>query len=243
MSEKIVIVAGLGEIGRPLLEILSRVYECEGIDIVPKQISRPCSVLHVCYPFQIPDFVGTTVSYIEKFRPEMTIINSTLAIGTTRKVQEKVSSKLIYSPVRGKHAKMVQDMLFYRKFVAGFDEQSTQQAAQHFAKAGYGVETFPNPEVGELSKLVETTWLGMLVGWAQDIERMAVDCGASYEDVNAFMKEIAYLPKNVFPGHIGGHCVMPNIAILRTRFSSRYLEAIVESNEAKARSLPVLEKK
>jgi len=173
----------------------------------------------------------------------MTIINSTLAIGTTRKVQEKVSSKLIYSPVRGKHAKMVQDMLFYRKFVAGFDEQSTQQAAQHFAKAGYGVETFPNPEVGELSKLVETTWLGMLVGWAQDIERMAVDCGASYEDVNAFMKEIAYLPKNVFPGHIGGHCVMPNIAILRTRFSSRYLEAIVESNEAKARSLPVLEKK
>jgi hypothetical protein len=79
----------------------------------------------------------------------------------------------------------------------------------------------------------------MLVGWAQEIERLAFQCGASYEDVNAFVKEIDYLPKNVFPGYIGGHCVMPNIAILRKEFASKFLDAIVDSNDCKEKDLLV----
>jgi UDP-N-acetyl-D-mannosaminuronate dehydrogenase len=235
-------VAGLGEVGNPLLQILSRSYECTGVDIAPVQIDRPCSVLHVCYPFQLPDFVGTTASYVERFRPALTVINSTLAVGTTRKVQERVSTPVVYSPVRGKHAKMEQDMLHYQKFVGGFDEQSTQRAAEHFTRAGFVVTKFRTPEVGELSKLVETTWLGVLIGWAQDVERMAVSCGASYEEVNAFIKEISFLPSHVFPGRIGGHCVMSNIAILRTKISSKLLDAIVESNEIKEKELQALAK-
>lgn len=205
--------------------------------MAPMLVNRPCSVLHVCYPFQIRDFVGVTTAYIDKYRPELTIINSTLGVGTTRKVQECVSTPVVYSPVRGKHAKMTQDMMRYCKFVAGFDEPSTQHAVNHFNKAGFKVEKFRNPEVGELSKLIETTWLGALVGWAQEIERMAAEYGASYEEVNAFIKEIDFLPSHIFPGVIGGHCVMPNIEILRRYFSSGILKAIVDSNEAKIREL------
>ena len=80
LSNEIVIVAGLGEVGNPLLEILSRSYECIGVDIAPVEVDRPCSVMHVCYPFQLPDFVGTTASYIEKYKPALTVINSTLAV-------------------------------------------------------------------------------------------------------------------------------------------------------------------
>jgi UDP-N-acetyl-D-mannosaminuronate dehydrogenase len=239
VSEETVIVLGLGEVGRPLLNILKRSYPCLGIDVAPEEAHPACSVLHICYPFEIRDFVGTTAAYIAKYRPQLTMIHSTIAVGTTRQVQERVDSPVVFSPVRGKHAKMEQDMLHYQKFVAGFDPQSTQQAAQHLSKAGFKTATFPTPEAGELSKLLETTWLGMLVGWAQDIERMAAECGASYEDVNAFVTEIAYLPKNVFPGFIGGHCVMPNIAILRRKFSSQFLDAVVDSNETKEKELLV----
>lgn len=232
MSE-VVIVAGLGEVGRPLLNILSRSYDSLGIDVEPVDIDQPCSVLHICFPFQITDFINTTAAYINRFRPKLTIINSTVAVGTTRKVQERVFTPVAYSPVRGKHARMEQDMLHYQKFVVGMDPQSTELAKQHFARAGFKVGSFPTPEAGEVSKLMETTWLGMLVGWAQEIERLAAQCGASYDDVNAFIKEIEYLPTNVFPGYIGGHCVMPNIAILREAFSSKFLDAIIESNESK----------
>ena len=68
LSNEIVIVAGLGEVGWLLPQILKRVYDCAGVDVSPVEITRPCSVLHVCYPFQLPDFVGTTAAYIGKYR-------------------------------------------------------------------------------------------------------------------------------------------------------------------------------
>jgi UDP-N-acetyl-D-mannosaminuronate dehydrogenase len=85
-DEGLVIILGKGEVGRPLATILSRKFRCTNIDIEPVEIDEPCLVLHVCYPFQISDFVGTTVRYMEKYRPALTIINSTVAPGTTRKV-------------------------------------------------------------------------------------------------------------------------------------------------------------
>jgi hypothetical protein len=55
--------------------------------------------------------------------------------------------------------------------------------------------------------------------------------------VNAFIKEIDFLPSHIFPGRIGGHCVMPNIALLRKKFPSAFLEAVIESDKAKEREL------
>jgi len=234
----LVIVLGTGEVGRPLYQILSRKFRCTGVDVQPVEIQDPCSVLHVCYPFQIGDFVGTTVRYMEKYRPALTIINSTVAPGTTRKVYEAAGKRPItYSPVRGKHARMEQDMVKYKKFVAGCDAEATRRAIGHFAAAGFKTDTFPSLEIAEFSKLVETTWLGILIGWAQEVERLAAQYGGSYDDVNAFIKEIDFLPSHTFPGQIGGHCVMPNIAILQSQVQSAFLDAVVESNEAKRKHL------
>lgn len=229
-----VIVAGLGEIGKPLFKILSRAYNCVGIDIEPVQIPEPCDVLHVCYPFQIPNFVGTTVEYIGRYKPQFTIINSTVVPGTTRLIANRSGTAVAYSPVRGKHAKMEQEMLSYKKYVGADDPVITVRAAEHFANAGFKTDQFDNSEIAELAKLIETTWLGMLIGWAQEVERFAVSKGANYAAVNAFIKEIDFLPSDVFPGLIGGHCVMPNIALLRTQYASSFLDAIVESNEQKS---------
>lgn len=241
MAEKLVIVAGLGEVGRPLFEILSKQYDCLGVDIKPVDSERPCSVLHVCYPSQVKDFVGTTAAYERKYRPELLIVNSTVAPGTTRKIQERLSCPVVFSAVRGKHIKMVSDMMRYKKFVAGFTAESTQKAAEHFQRAGFQTGVFRNPEVGELAKLLETTWLGVLIAWTQEMERMAAQYGGSFEEVNEFIKEIDFLPSHIFPGVIGGHCVMPNIAILREIFDSKFLDAIVESNEAKLRQKELVE--
>ena len=86
MNEKQrVVIVGLGEVGRPLLAIAAGHHEVIGVDITPptEEISD-IDVLHVCYPFQIKDFVGETARYIELFRPKLTIIDSTVGVGTTR---------------------------------------------------------------------------------------------------------------------------------------------------------------
>jgi len=224
----------MGEVGRPVLRILSKRFECVGVDIQPVDIGQPCSVMHVCYPFQISEFVGTTVSYVNKYRPGLTIINSTVAPGTTRKVQEAVGDRAVaYSPVRGKHVRMETDMLRYKKFVAALRPDALQHALDHFGQAGFQTGTFGTPEMAELSKLIETTYLGILIAWAQETERFAAVYDGSFEEVKAFIEEIDFLPSHIFPGYIGGHCVMPNIAILQTQFKSKFLDTIVESNELK----------
>lgn len=231
-----VVVVGMGEVGGPLSKILSQTYRCLEVDVQPVEPPGPCSVLHICYPFQIPDFVGTTARYIAKYQPELTILNSTLAPGTTAAVAAAAQAPVAYSPVRGKHVKMVQDMLHYRKFVGADDAATVAQARAHFEGAGLKTGAFPNSRAGEVAKLLETTWLGVLVGWAQEVERIAAQYDATYQDMNAFIEEIAFLPQGVFPGVIGGHCVMPNIAILRSVLQSDYLDAVVKSNERKRNS-------
>jgi UDP-N-acetyl-D-mannosaminuronate dehydrogenase len=236
VPDEVTIVAGLGEVGKPLFDILSRSYECIGVDIQPVEVMQPCSVLHICIPFQIKDFVGTSCEYIAKYRPRYAVVNSTVAPGTTRAIAERSNASVAYSPIRGKHAKMEADMLHYRKFVGADDPKVTDAVIQHYAGAGFKTDRFSGSEVGELSKLLETTWLGVLVGWAQEVERLAEKRGATYDEVNAFIQEIDFLP-HVFPGVIGGHCVMPNIAILRSNLQSDFLDAIVRGNELKEKRL------
>lgn len=244
MSESTnVIIVGLGEIGKPLYSILSKTYSCVGVDIKPVSPNGPCSVLHICYPFQIGDFVDVTTNYIEKYRPQLTIINSTVTPGTTRQIQQASRTALAYSPVRGKHVRMQQDLLRYKKFVSGCDAATTDAALHHFDRAGFKTASFRTPEVGELSKLLETTWLGVLVGWAQEAERFAASFGTSYEEVNSFIEEVDFLPSHIFPGFIGGHCVMPNIDLLKRSFDSRFLDAIVESNKRKQQEMEAEERK
>jgi UDP-N-acetyl-D-mannosaminuronate dehydrogenase len=234
VSPDVVVIAGLGEVGKPLAKILTKTYQCCEVDVEPVSISVPCSVLHICYPFQINDFVNITVGYIAKYDPALTIINSTVAPGTTEMIWKASKGRPIaYSPVRGKHAFMERDMLRYKKFVAGCDVHSTEQAAKHFAGAGFQIGTFPTPRIGEVSKLLETTYLGVLIAWAQEVERISRVHGGTFEDANAFIKEISFLPSDVFPGVIGGHCVMPNIRILQQQHSSSFLKAVVDSNELK----------
>jgi UDP-N-acetyl-D-mannosaminuronate dehydrogenase len=224
----------MGEVGKPLFQILSRKFDCAAVDIQLVEIKEPVDVLHVCYPFQVPDFVQTTARYMERYNPRLTVIHSTVAPGTTRKIHEIVPERaVVYSPVRGKHARMEADMLRYKKFVGGFDSKTVDLAQRHFRDAGFQTDTFRTPDIAELSKLLETTYFGVLIGWAQEVERLAAQHGGSYEDVISFIKEIDFLPSHIFPGIIGGHCVMPNIAILRKQFYSDFLDAVVNSNEAK----------
>ena len=230
-----VIVVGLGEVGKPLLELLSRHHDAIGIDIsTPKEVPDQVDVLHICYPFEIKDFIGESVRYIKMFRPEITIINSTVAVGTTRAVAERASAAVVNSPVRGKHARMLEDMGRYSKFVGASERETARRAAEHFESAGLRTTVLSSPEATELAKLTETTYFGVMIAWAQEIERYCDKVGVDYGEVTSFYDEIKFFPAvKYFPGVIGGHCVMPNIEILSRLESSPILNAIKSSNKAK----------
>jgi UDP-N-acetyl-D-mannosaminuronate dehydrogenase len=233
MNGKILVV-GLGEVGRPLMEVIQEHSDVVGIDIDPVEFHGKCEVMHICFPFQVPNFVDQCVAYINKYQPALTIINSTVSPGTTRAVYQKAGTPIAYSPVRGKHIKMKQELLHYVKFVGGISQEAGQTAAEHFHSVGMSVKVLSSPEAVEFSKLTETTYFGLLIAWAQDLERCCDQLSLNYDEVVSYYDEIGYLPPVKFtPGIIGGHCVMPNIEILKAMFKSDFLDAIEKSNEMK----------
>ncbi len=232
------IVLGLGEIGKPLYELMREKYDTVGIDIDPVDVGRPCDVMHVCFPYEIGDFIGTTIEYMDKYRPELTVINSTVGIGTTRRIYERSGHRPVAnSPIRGKHATMKDHLLLYSKFIGSPESVWAEKAASHFEGIGMKTKILPSPEATELAKLTETTYFGYLIAWAQEIERYARKLNLSYDDIVSYYDEVAVLPNGYFPGVIGGHCVMPNIKILKSTFESGILDVIEKSNEMKAREL------
>lgn len=234
-DSKKVIVVGLGEIGRPLLEVVSKHHQALGVDVSPPdERLEGVDVMHICFPFQISDFVGETVRYIELFRPGLTIINSTVGVGTTRAVSKRTGAAVVNSPVRGKHAHMLEDLLRYTKFVGAIDPMTGMRAAEHFRSMGIQAKVLSSPEATELAKLTETTYFGVMIAWAQEVEHYCDQLGQNYDEVVSFYDEIKFFPPvKYFPGVIGGHCVMPNIKILSRLGSSEILQAIQSSNERK----------
>src|SRR5215475_7919019 len=200
-----VVVAGLGEVGKPLFELMSRHHDTIGVDIAPPARIEPADVLHVCYPFQIKDFIGETARYIELFKPALSIINSTVSIGTTRAVANRTGAVVVNSPVRGKHARMLEEMRSYSKFVGAMDPAAGAAAANHFEAAGLKTKVLSSPEATELAKLTETTYFGVMIAWAQEVERYCDQAGQKYEEVTSFYDEIKFFPPvKYFPGVIGG---------------------------------------
>jgi len=238
--EAVTLVVGLGEVGKPLFTILHKQDpEVIGIDIEPVSVDRHVGILHVCFPFKTSDlFQNVVASYARKYHPEVIVVNSTVVPGATRNIENATGIPCVYSPIRGKHTKMVDDLYTYVKFVAGTNAEATDRVQTHFRAAGLQSDTISTPEALELAKLLETTYFGLLIAWAQEMNRFAEAVNADYLEVGKFFSEIAYLPKVLFqPGIIGGHCVMPNINLLQQCFQSDFLAVMKSSNEARKTEL------
>jgi hypothetical protein len=73
------------------------------------------------------------------------------------------------------------------------------------------------------------------------VERYADRIGENYDEIASFYDEIGFFPPvKYFPGVIGGHCVMPNIKLLKQLDDSEILRAIESSNDRKiGRDAPI----
>jgi UDP-N-acetyl-D-mannosaminuronate dehydrogenase len=178
--------------------------------------------------------VPEAVRYIAGYRPSLVIVNSTVAPGITRRIATESKTAVVNSPVRGKHARMKEELRQYVKFIGAIEPEHGQRAAEHFHRLGMRTKVLTSPEATELAKLTETTYFGVLIAWAQEVERYCKHTGAKYDEVVSFYEEIRFFPPVKYtPGIIGGHCVMPNIKILKSLFKSGILDAVEKSNELK----------
>jgi len=234
-----VLVVGLGEIGSALLEIVKGVYDAVGYDIKkPTELPEKVDVLHICFPYT-ENFVDYAIGYIERTNPDLVLIESTVLPGTTQKIHEKqLAIDICHSPVRGRKADGFKWGFYnYTKFIGPMNLQSGLKAEEYYQTLGFKTRICASPLETEYSKLIHLAYFGVILGWNQEMRRIARKHRLSFRDVAAFLEtnttesEFRF-PVPVYDGKpIGGHCIIPAIQLLQRKFKSKFLESTLESNE------------
>jgi hypothetical protein len=216
------LICGAGEVGGGLFKVIGGTLHDPYKHMVA---TGTYDVLHICIP-HFPGFVKTVKAYQKQFKTKLTIIHSTVPVGTSRKCGA------VHSPIRGVHPDIDKGI---RTFVKYFGGKRAKMAASIFQ--AWGIQTYATskPETTEALKLWDTTQYGMLIlmnrqikAWCKkhkvDFDVMYTHANQSYnagyvelgrpEVVRPWLKHV--------PGKIGGHCVRQNAHILDKKLAKLF---------------------
>ena len=222
------IILGMGEVGETLFDLLvDRKFDCIGIDLddskcknyTENEIIENPQYLHVCLPGELEKFTDIVIEWINKIKNiQVVVIHSTVKPGTTKNIQERSSIPILFSPVRGVHRRFLDDIKKYTKFIsfdgAEIDSKIKTDLENRFEK----VDWMSTTKTAELAKiLVDTTYYGWLINYAQITKMICEKENVDFDEMWKFADEIhenlGNRPK-MFPGIIGGHCVIPNLNLV-----------------------------
>ena len=222
------IILGMGEVGETLFDLLvDRKFDCIGIDLdnskcknyTENKIIENPQYLHVCLPGELEKFTDIVIEWINKIKNiQVVVIHSTVKPGTTKSIQERLSIPILFSPVRGVHRRFLDDIKKYTKFISFDNTEINSEIKKDLENRFEKVEWMSTTKTAELAKiLVDTTYYGWLINYAQITKMICEKENVDFDEMWKFADEIhenlGNRPK-MFPGIIGGHCVIPNLNLV-----------------------------
>ena len=225
-NEKVLIV-GFGEIGKSIYELYKNVegFDIHRLDIKDKArlITFKVDIIHICIPY-FENFVEVVAQYIDDYSPRLIIINSTVPVGTTRKIDRK---GVVHSPVMGVHPHLTESMQTFTKILGSCDRKSAHEASLHFEKIGVKCLIYNTPEDSEASKLLSTSYYAWNIFFNKIVKEYCEDKKLNFEDVYGTTNEIynegydkmgmRFVNRPILKymeGPINGHCIIPNLKLL-----------------------------
>jgi UDP-N-acetyl-D-mannosaminuronate dehydrogenase len=226
------LVAGLGEIGQAIYNLLSTSIARDVIgfdvetqaDTLDTTEERSVERLHVCFPYT--DQFDINVQMFSPILAEkcIIVIHSTVPLGTTDAIGQMMACDAVHSPVRGKHPKLLASLMKFPKWCGG---RQAVTIAHEFAECGCEVRPVEDARNTEAMKLWDTTQYAWNVLMEKVIHRYCQNHGLSMDVVyrtpnaeyNHGYRELnsphfcRYVLSHM-PGPVGGHCLMPNLELL-----------------------------
>lgn len=229
------LVIGLGETGRPLYEILKEAYpDTHGADIKTGLTAAfDVTVMNICFPYS-ENFVEEVKNYQGIYKPKLTIIHSTVPIGTTSQIPNAV-----HSPILGRHDNMKQSIKSFTKWVGG---KKAAEASIYLSGADIQCNYVETSEETEALKLMCLAKYGMSIAFAGYQKEICDKYGIDYADVlkwdrnyNLNVAEGLQRPLLTPPeGKIGGHCVIQNTRLLNKQHPNPILSEILKYDPEKS---------
>jgi len=222
------IILGMGEVGETLFDLLvDRKFDCIGIDLddskcknyTENEIIENPQYLHVCLPGELEKFTDIVIEWVNKIKNiQVAVIHSTVKPGTTKTIQERSSIPILFSPVRGVHRRFLDDIKKYTKFISFDGTEINSKIKKDLENRFEKVDWMSTTKTAELAKiLVDTTYYGWLINYAQITKMICEKENVDFDEMWKFADEIhenlGNRPK-MFPGIIGGHCVIPNLNLV-----------------------------
>ncbi len=237
------IVIGMGETGKPLFEILKEAYpDMLGMDIFPIVDVGKVQFMHICIPYN-DIFITAVKRYQKMFTPEVTIIHSTVPIGTTAQIPNAV-----HSPIQGRHDRMKSDLLNYPKWIGGeqinkngshdVEDWKNNGLSSHLTEAGFKTRWMDAPEQTEAMKLLCLAHYGVELAMAHYeynvIDKYRIDHSHFRlwnEDYNGGVGRLARPIFGALTDKIGGHCVTQNTRLLNDQHPNPMLDEVLKYAE------------
>lgn len=175
--------------------------------------------MNICFPYS-ENFCSQVEEYQRMYQPKVTIIHSTVPVGTSRKLNA------LHSPVHGKHPNLAPGIRTFKKYLGGADQTMVKYVARYYRAARLRYKIVSSPEASELSKICCTTRLGWDVVFMKWVEELSEKYRVPFDEVYGWVKyyNIGYRTLNMtkytrpmlspIPGKIAGHCVIPNCRML-----------------------------
>ena len=232
-------IIGYGEIGSSIAKVYSEFSQFEVLVVDPyvgyDDDLTGVDLLNICIPF-IDDFVSVVNGYIEKVNPRLTVIHSTVAPGTT----EKINGRVCHSPMRGLHPNLDLGMKTFLKYIGSEDYDAAVEYQAHLSAMNIESHICKNTKTTEYSKLLDTTYYGVCIAFHADVARLCEEEGLDFDEVmtlynNTYNDGYKELGKDnvvrpvLYPTKkIGGHCVVPNAKILKDYLNTKTVQSILE---------------
>lgn len=227
-------IIGYGQVGKalakfydqPKIQDLNRDDNLKGVD-----------VLNICIPYN-ENFVKIVKEEIDKIKPKLTIIHSTVAPGTTK----EIGGMAVHSPIRGVHPYLYESIKNFTKYIGADMLEAGIMAEDHIRSLGIKTKAFGPSITTELGKLLSTSYYGICIAWADEMDKYCdmakIDFKEAVTHFNKtynegynklgtpnFNRPLLHAPEG---GKIGGHCIIPNAKILQKYRESKMIESLLK---------------
>jgi nucleotide sugar dehydrogenase len=237
-EKRVVAVIGLGNIGFPVLAYISKFMpNVVGFDINPKSIERAVEHgLRAISTFPKADTYVVTVNtwwrncvtdvsavdstcknICEQNKNALVLLESTLAVGTSRLLSKKYGLKYVAAcPHRWWSSDEDKHGVSQLRVIGALNNQTLLEACAFYRDIEIPIHSLSSIEYAEISKLVENTNRYLQIAFAEMVKRLADKKGLSFEEI----RDAANTKWNVSildaRDGIGGECLPKDIQFLRS---------------------------
>jgi len=227
-------ILGFGEVGQAIAKFYGSAGSSQAKikDMKRDDGLKGVEILHICLPWN-NGFVEIVKKEIKQIGPKITIIHSTVAPFTTK----KIGGMVVHSPIRGIHPNLYLGIKTFVKYVGADNKKAGELAKKHLESLGIKTKLLTPSAATEALKLWDTAQYAWMIVLNKEIkkwcDKKGLNFNAVYSEANKSYNEgyrklgkleviRPYL--KYIPGEIGGHCLIPNCYLLDSEIAKFILK-------------------